>query len=210
MTTVMLQGSKQNAGQGKRWRQHLKGSIEGEDNSRKDCKIISMDVKALYPSMDWNEIEKAVRELVETSDRDVEGVDWQEVGKYLAVMMTEGEIMEEKLQHVVPRRRAEIGRKISIAYLCNKQNEEKWLPSRMPGHRQKKRMVGIAIAKGVRVCIENHVYKVGDRIFLQKSGGPIGLELTGAVSRAFMKKWDRLYLERVRQAGIVVKVYERM
>ena len=70
-------------------------------------------------------------------------------------------------------------------------------------------MVGIAIAKGVRVCIENHVYKVGDRIFLQKSGGPIGLELTGAVSRAFMKRWDRLYLERVRQAGIVMKVYER-
>ena len=24
-----------------------------------------------------------------------------------------------------------------------------------------------------------------------------------------MKRWDRLYLERVRQAGIVMKVYER-
>ena len=180
-----------------------------EEDARMNCKIISMDVKALYPSMEWDEIDIAVRELIETSDKDVEGVDWQELGKYLAVNMTTEEIVEERLQHVIPKRREETNRKISVAYLCNKQNEDKWLPARTPGFRQKKKMIGIAVAKGVRVCMENHVYKVGDRVFLQKSGGPIGLELTGAVSRAFMKRWDRLYLERARQAGVEMKVYER-
>ena len=35
---------------------------------KKECSIISMDVKALYPSMDWNEIEQAVREMIENSE----------------------------------------------------------------------------------------------------------------------------------------------
>ena len=181
----------------------------GEEDAREGSKIISMDVKALYPSMEWDEIGRAVRELIENSEKDVEGVDWHELGKYLAVNMTAGEIAEENLQHVIPKRKEGSNRKITVAYLCNKQNEDKWLPARIPGYRQKKKMIGIAVASGVRVCMENHVYRVGDRVFLQKSGGPIGLELTGAVSRAFMRRWDRLYLERAKQAGIEVKVYER-
>merc|ERR1712062_505928 len=50
---------------------------------------------------------------------------------------------------------------------------------------------------------------VGDRIFLQKGGGPIGLELTGALSRAFMARWDKLYLKRIEDAGIKMHMYER-
>ena len=181
---------------------------EEDDESRENCRIISMDVKALYPSMEWEEIEVAVRELIETSENDIEGVDWHELGKYIAVNMTQEDITKEKLQHVIPKRK-ESGRKISVAYLCNKQNDEKWLMARNPGCRQKKKMIGIAVAIGVRVCMENHVYRVGDRIFLQKSGGPIGLELTGAVSRAFMRRWDKLYMERAHQAGMKLKLYER-
>ena len=40
-----------------------------------------MDVKALYLSMEGNEIEKSVREMVENSKRDIENVNWMEVGK---------------------------------------------------------------------------------------------------------------------------------
>ena len=55
----------------------------------------------------------------------------------------------------------------------------------------------------------NHTYKVGDQSYLQTEGGAIGLELTGAVSRAFMDRWDRLYLQKVRKAGIKMQMYER-
>ena len=58
--------------------------------------------------------------------------------------------------------------------------------------------------------MENHVYCMGDRIFLQKAGGPIGLELTGAVSRAFVASWDRLYLAKVRKAGVDMKLAQAM
>ena len=74
-----------------------KFNTEEDEETRKNCRVISMDAKALYPSMEWGEIDKAVRELVESSDRESEDVDWIEVGKYLAVTMTKKEIEEEKL-----------------------------------------------------------------------------------------------------------------
>ena len=40
--------------------------------------------------------------------------------------------------------------------------------------------------------LSSHAYTVGDDIFLQEDGGPIGLELTGALSRPFMRRWDKL------------------
>ena len=171
-----------------------------------------MDVKALYPSMEWEEIEVAVREMIENSEEVVKNVDWHEVGKYLAVTLSEEDIKKENLEHVIPTRKTKKtgkGRKVTIAYLCNKKNDDQWNTARVPGKKQKKKMLAIAVAKGVRVCMENHVYCVGDKIFLQLGGGPIGLELTGAVSRPFMARWDRMYLENVRKAGMKMLLYER-
>ena len=177
---------------------------------KKKCKVISMDVKALYPSMEWDEIVVAVKEMIENSDKTVENVDWHEIGKYIAVTMSEESIKKEGLEHVIPRRKAgRRKRRVTVAYLCQKENEDKWNSARTPGKKQKKRMLALVVAEGVRVCMESHVYCVGDRVFLQQSGGPIGLELTGAVSRPFMARWDRKYLENVRKAGMKMLLYER-
>ena len=184
--------------------------FNGKDEGvRKKCKILSMDVKALYPSMDWEEIVLALREMIEESEREIEDVDWHELGKYIAVTLDKEEVEKEGLRLVVPQRREETGRKISIAYLCNKRNEGKWGTANQPRCRQRRRMLAIGISQAVRVCLEGHTYKVGDRIYLQREGGPIGLELTGAVSRVFMARWDRIYLKRVRNAGIHMPLYER-
>ena len=182
---------------------------DGDQEEKKKCKVMSMDVKALYPSMEWNEIITAVKDMVEKSTENVRNVDYDEVGKYLAVTMSKEEIHKEGLNHVIPERKVETGREISIAYLCNKANEDKWKRARKPGKIQQKKMVALALAEGIRACMANHVYCVGNNIFKQQSGGPIGLELTGAVSRAFMWRWDKLYLDRVERAGIKMLVYER-
>ena len=193
--------------------EEMRAAFEQYNNNnpevRKKCAVLSMDVKALYPSMDWEEIIVSVREMIENSKEDIENVDYNEIGKYLAVTLTEEDIAREGLEHVVPKRKVETGRSISVAYLCNKSNEDKWQRARPPGNRQKKRMVALAVAEGVRACMANHVYCVGDKIFMQTEGGPIGLELTGAVSRAFMARWDRLYLKKVKKAGMKMMLYER-
>ena len=121
-----------------------------------------MDVKALYPSMEWEEIVTSVDEMIRNSENDIETVDYHEVGKYLAVTMSKEEIKKERLEHVIPLRKQETGRKISVAYLANKENDKTWKRARPPGTRQKKKMLALAVTKGIRACMENHVYCVGD------------------------------------------------
>ena len=70
-------------------------------------------------------------------------------------------------------------------------------------------MIGLAVSIGVKQVLSQHTYKVGDVVYLQMKGGPIGLELTGAVSRPFMIKWDKKYLEMVQKAGIQMWLYKR-
>ena len=67
-----------------------------------NSRIVSMDIKALYPIMRWLEILKAVREMIKSSDMFLDNANWHEIGKYLAVMMSEEEIREEGLYNVIP------------------------------------------------------------------------------------------------------------
>ena len=182
---------------------------DSEPSVKRECAVISMDVKALYPSMEWKEIITSVKELIENSENEIKNVDYCEVGKYLAVTVSKEEIAKEGLTNVVPERKEETGREITVAYLCNKSNIHKWKNARKPGKKQRKKMVALAVAEGVKACMSHHVYCVGDKTFLQQEGGPIGLELTGAVSRSFMQRWDKLYLEKVRKAKLTMMMYER-
>jgi hypothetical protein len=122
-------------------------------------------------------------------------------------MMTKEEIIEEGLYHVVPKR--ESNRKITINYLQNKKNDVNWIKARKPGRNQQRKMISLAISIGVQQVLGNHTYKVGDTAYLQTQGGPIGLELTGAVSRPFMMSWDKKYLRMVGEAGITMPLYKR-
>ena len=181
----------------------------GDQETKNRCQIISMDVKALYPSMRVEEVVTAVREMIEGSEDQPDSVDWFEIGKYLAVTMTEEEIKREGLRNVVPERKRDSNRKVTVAYLSNKQNKGNWKTARTPRHVQKRKMMALAVSNGVKACMRNHLYKVGDQVYLQMEGGPIGLELTGAASRAFMWRWDQMYIRKAKKAGIEIIKYER-
>ena len=53
-----------------------------------------MDVKALYPSMQWEDIVIAVKEMIQMSGLEIESVNWREVCKYIAVMVP-AEVIEK-------------------------------------------------------------------------------------------------------------------
>ena len=67
----------------------MRAAIEEYNNCdiehREECRIVNMDVKALYPSMLWPDIIRAVRDMIERSNMKVENVNWREAGKYLSV-----------------------------------------------------------------------------------------------------------------------------
>ena len=51
-----------------------------EKNLRMKCRIVSMDVKALYLSMKWDLITKAVKEMIMNSEMEIVNVNYHEVG----------------------------------------------------------------------------------------------------------------------------------
>ena len=112
---------------------------------REKCAIISMDVKALYPSMKWVDIVLSVKEVVNESNMDIENVDWTAVSRYIAVMVPQEIIENEGLALVIPKRKKRRTRNITINYLKNKKNEDKWTIARKPGVRQKKKMLALVI-----------------------------------------------------------------
>ena len=85
-----------------------------------------------------------------------------------------------------------------------------WLPAAcVPNEVQKQKILALVVAAGVDMVFANHCYRVGDKFYLQTDGGPIGLELAGAVHRPFMMRWDKRYLAAVANAGIVMRAYGR-
>ena len=181
-------------------------------DDKKKCMILSMDVKSLYPSLRIGPCMEAVRELVENSDIEVRNIEWWEVQKYVAVFYTPEEIEESGLRSVIPKRQKVSKVTLTMNCLSNssaKVDHEKWAPCDNPNTEQKKKLLGMAIAMGVKIVMVNHTYSVGDKFYLQTEGGPIGLELTGAISRVFMNSWDKKYLKKVEESDLVMKMYTR-
>ena len=98
-----------------------------EKSVKEKCRIVR-NVNALYPSMRWDLITKAVKKMIMESELEILNVDYHEIGKYLAVMLSENEIAEEGLQLIVPKRNG--SRKVTINYLQDRKNDVNWVPGR--------------------------------------------------------------------------------
>ena len=61
--------------------------------------------------------------------------------------------------------------------------------------KQKKKLLGMALAMGVKIVMSRHAYSVGDKFYLQMESGTIELEQTGAKANVFMNFWDKKYLK---------------
>ena len=143
----------------------------------------------------------AAKEMILNSDLKLKKFDWWEAAKYIHVMCDDETIEAEGLSNVIPKRMKVSRRELTVNCLKAKTDDAWWIGDD-PTDWQIKRMIALVLAAAVNVTMTNHVYTVGDTMFLQREGGPIGLELTEALSRPFMMRWDKLYMEAVEAAGI--------
>ena len=182
-----------------------------DESVRKKCKIKSADIKALFPSMSAKLSKAAVKKMILKSGLKIEGINKWELVKFVAVTVPPEEIVESGLENVVPRRAKSATRKLTLNCLkSDKDDGEKWIPATAePDEDQTRSLVALTLSHCVEVVMKNHTYRLGDKTILQSDGGPIGLELTGAVSRAFMMMWDELYLKAVEEEGLVMLLYYR-
>ena len=79
------------------------------------------------------------------------------------------------------------------------------MPPRKPVQAEKQRMFAVAVCIGIKVVMENHIYKFDGELRKQQEGVPIGVELTGALVDLFMLYWDRKFLTKLQEINIHVK-----
>ena len=80
-----------------------KFNTEVSEDDRLKCKIISNDMKALYPSMKIKTAKVAVKEMILRSKQRIQNVNRWELVKFAAVVLSEEEIEENSLKEVIPK-----------------------------------------------------------------------------------------------------------
>ena len=66
--------------------------------------VISQDVKALYPSINWDEIVRIFGKILEETSVTFGDVDYRGLGKGLAIHLSQEEIAKNNLTSIIQRR----------------------------------------------------------------------------------------------------------
>ena len=187
--------------------------LNASGSLNKNCVIGSMDVKSLYPNLDITSVIEVVGQEFYVSDLVIEGVDYEEVGLYIALGRSREYIRKKKLTAVCPTRRSNRNKPLitgSGSILVKEDRFKPWFGrARAPNEVEKRNMLTEAIMIALKLILENHVYKFHDVIRKQSKGGPIGLDLTEVVAKIFMNWWDKKLLRKLDEHQCNVLLYAR-
>ena len=85
--------------------------VNGEGYVDEDCVIGSLDVDALYPSLDIDRCARVVAGKLFDSDFKFEKLNWREIALYLRFHLSDEEIRKEGLEGVCPSWKTNLGRR---------------------------------------------------------------------------------------------------
>ena len=179
----------------------------------------SLDVKSLYPSLDivcGVVVAKALWE----SDLAFKGLHWLEVALYLAFQIDTDsiecwtELLDVRtVSEWCPRRkhnRRPPEFEASGSHVDRSIRYEPWVFKDDSLEEDVVRIkFCIAIGVMVRRTMELHDFEIDGKVFWQKKGGSIGLDLTRVIADIFMCGWDRMLLERMAKNGMDAIVHQR-
>ena len=188
--------------------------VNNNNISLRNTIIGSMDVKALYPSIDVDFAIGKCGEIIVKSDTEISNVDVEELGLFLSLTCSETELSSKDLLKFCPTRNC-CGRKPKLAASGVNNNADirwtGWVPCKeMPKTiLEIKTMVAHAIGESLRVTLKNHIYTFDNKLYLQSEGGAIGVGIAGDVAVLFMCWWDNELLERLNRRGRSTHLYAR-
>ena len=160
--------------------------------------IFSMNVVAMYPSLDVSVVAKEIGEEFGNSDLEI-NVDERELALYLTVIFQKEwrkELVARQLHEIIPKREQQTTRRILMSTEEIIDRSEKTISKfqeiglRDPDTREVRQMIGLALEEAVKTTMQNHVYKLNGIVRRQAEGGAIGNKLTGAMAKVFMSRVD--------------------
>ena len=178
------------------------------------CIVGSMDVKALYPSIDIKfSVEKCEQMLCESSI-EFRHIDINELGLFLSLTTSKEELETKNIYNYCPTRNSK-GRAPTLVSSGTSKNVKKRWSGWTPGKEKPKsdvevkRMVAFALAKSLEVTLYNHIFCFENKLYRQTKGGAIGVGIAGDVANLFMVWWDRQLKKRLEDKGVRVRMYSR-
>ena len=165
----------------------------------------SLDVRALYPSMDQDNSAEVVAQMVEETGVGFSSVNYHCVQTFVASNLTEEEVKSRGLTGLVPDRLSSMGHrpgsttpelsaKIPKVACLPPQELSKWKPTdpdKDLDEAQQRHLLAQA----------NHVYQFCGVKYRQTAGGPIGLCLTSLVAHIVMDRWVVQFIFKLDKAG---------
>ena len=179
----------------------------------KNCIIGSMDVKALYPSIDIDFATEKCVEMITESDTKFDNINTDELGLYLALTVDKDELARADLTKYSATRKRK-GKNPTITGCGAEEKEEKrwdpWIkPPEKPEGDQLKRVVAYALGVAMKTVLKNHIFRFKDEIRKQANGGAIGVKAAGDIASLFMCWWDKVFIEKVNEALHDLNLYLR-
>ena len=104
----------------------LNGKIRAGEVDSGHMMTGSLDVEALYPSIDVKKAGEICRDKVLESELNLEGIDYRWALVYLALTQTPTEKVDLRLQGVIPRRLAKTGSRPTIKTVEKDEQVERW------------------------------------------------------------------------------------
>ena len=189
-----------------------------EVNEREDddnIMIGSADVNALYPSLDIDHTANIVGTKFHESNIDIEGINADELGLYIALNLDTNEIKNLEINDYCPTRKTNRGRPPNMTGCATKgdKTEDRFKPwnkkKQAPTEDQLKKMLSIAIEIAIKQIMRTHIYEFEGELRKQLKGGPIGLELTGDIAQIYMIWYDDELKKKITENGLNIKMYKR-
>ena len=157
------------------------------------CIAGSMDIEALYPSIDIKFIH----------------IDINELGLFLSLTTTKQELEAKNIYNYCPTRDGKGRTPTLVSSGTNKHVKKRWSGwtqrKNKPIHESEiKRKVAFALAKSLEVTLCYHIFCFGNKLYRQTKGGAIGVGIAGDAANLFMVWWDRHLKRKLEDEGVKV------
>ena len=178
-----------------------------------NCIIGSMDVKALYPSIDIDFATEKCVDMITESDTSFDNINADELGLYLALTVDKDELARADLTKYSATRKRK-GKEPTITGCGMKEKEvDRWnawiKPRENPEGEELKRVVAYAMGVAMKTVLKNHIFRFKDEIRKQANGGAIGVKAAGDIASLFMCWWDKVFIEKVNEELQDLNLYLR-
>ena len=142
---------------------NLNEILKNRETPRDGYFVGSLDVKALYPSLDTKECSKIAGRRVVRSGLRFDGMNWDWATVYVALCMSEKEIREEKMEDVLPKRKAKQGTRPTIRTVNLEEKKDRWRwskPTSLYTKEEKNRVLEKLVEVSTNTPFEHHKERV--------------------------------------------------